>query len=223
MKVKLKILGGSHDGKELKIEVPEFIIGRGDDAHLRPKSDLISRQHCAVVIGESGASVRDMGSRNGTFLNGERIEGEQQLKLGDHLRVGKLEFEVIIDHGLGGTKRPKVRDVKDAAARTAASTKDDEDITDWLDEGDEAQRAQRSSDPDTRQFKLDDTNRGTTQPSPKETVEVEAEAEAGEEATEEKTKKKKKEYGKLPPRAGLETTDSRQAAAETLKKFFGRR
>ena len=44
MQVFLKIIGGKNDGREIKISVPEFVIGRGDTAHLKPSSDLVSRR-----------------------------------------------------------------------------------------------------------------------------------------------------------------------------------
>lgn len=221
MQVKLKVLHGSKAGREVKISVPEFIIGRGEGSHLRPRSDLISRHHCAIVVSESSVVVKDLNSRNGVIVNGERIDGEQQVKVGDHLKIGKLEFEIIIDHGLAGTKRPKVKDIKEAAARTAAADRDNEaeSITDWLEEADEAERSQRLSDPETRQFKLDETDRVVLENAAEETLE----SDESENKESEKEKQKKKEYGKLPPRKLVESKDSCEAASEMLKKFFNKR
>lgn len=221
MQVKLKVLHGSKAGREVKVSVPEFIIGRGEGAHLRPRSDLISRHHCVIVVNESGVLIRDLKSRNGTFLNGEQIDGEQPLKVGDHVKVGKLEFEILIDHSLGGTKRPKVKDVKEAAARTASGKKEGtEDVSTWLEEADEAERTQRLSDPETRQFKLDETDKVTLEQAAEETME-DAETDTSEEK--DKNKKKKKEYGKLPKVEKEATKDSCEAASDMLKNFFNRR
>jgi len=68
MQVFLKIIGGKNDGREIKISVPEFIIGRGDTAHLKPSSDLVSRRHCSIKVADGRVIVADMGSRNGTFV-----------------------------------------------------------------------------------------------------------------------------------------------------------
>ena len=129
MQVKLKVIGGKNDGREITISVPEFIIGRGDGAHLRPQSDLISRQHCMLKIENGKVIAKDMGSRNGTFVNGDRLEGEHQVAVGDRLRVGRLQFEILIDHAVAGSKKPKVEGVKEAAARAAggANANVDED------------------------------------------------------------------------------------------------
>ncbi|MFM8570079.1 MAG: FHA domain-containing protein, partial [Pirellula sp.] len=47
MKISLKVLSGNHEGKLIPIKEEKFFIGRGDDCHLRPKSESVSRRHCA--------------------------------------------------------------------------------------------------------------------------------------------------------------------------------
>jgi predicted component of type VI protein secretion system len=121
MEVKLRVLEGTNAGQEILLPVKKFFIGRAEECHLRPQSDLISRDHCAIVAEDAQAWVRDFGSKNGTFVNGERVRGEQPLKNGDRLRVGPLEFEVVLSTSVGGAKRPPVRDLKEAVARVAQS------------------------------------------------------------------------------------------------------
>jgi pSer/pThr/pTyr-binding forkhead associated (FHA) protein len=231
MRIKLIVLKGSNSGTEVKIPTPKCLIGRGDECHLRPKSDAISRRHCAILVKDSKVVIRDLKSRNGTYVNGERLKGDARLKGGEHVRIGPLEFEVMIDHSFGGEKKPVVRDVKDAAARAAKSSAHDEDITDWLDEADEMDRERRMADPDTRQFKLDETDRVALEEA-KEAANAETKEQPAEEETEEveseKTsffgpKKKKKEFGKLPDRPKTQDGTSQDAAADMLKKFFNRR
>lgn len=213
MQVRLKVIRGASEGAEIQLPRSEFVIGRSDGCHLRPHSDMVSRRHCAFEAGESKVVVRDLGSKNGTLVNGQRIEGEQTLRMGDVIKVGPLEFEVVIDHGLSAPKRPKVKDIKDAAARTSESGIgfDEGDITQWLEEADEEDRARRLADPETRQFKLD----------PQEQAALEKAA-ADNDADKKKGRPEKKEPGKLPQRTAQLPTDSREAAAETLKKFFNR-
>jgi predicted component of type VI protein secretion system len=156
-----------------------------------------------------------LGSRNGTIVNNEVIEGPRELKMGDHLKVGPLDFEVLIDHSLGGAKHPQVKSVQEAAARTAESaTKknggfDEADISSWLTEEDEAERARRIADPETRQYQL----------SAEEKKRLETAAEKREQE-EDKKKKKKKEYGKLPDRPQDRPKDTSDAAERMLRKFF---
>jgi pSer/pThr/pTyr-binding forkhead associated (FHA) protein len=121
MEVQLKVLVGNNVGQVLKVPGPKFFIGRAEDCHLRPGSDLVSRHHCVLMIDGTVVVVRDFGSKNGTLINGERIIGEAVLNNGDHLKVGPLEFEFQVIESLAGAKRPKVHSIKEAAVRTAES------------------------------------------------------------------------------------------------------
>ena len=71
MQVVLRVVGGKNDGREITIAVPRFIIGRGETAHLRPASDLVSREHCEILFGDGKVVINDLTSRNGTFVNGK--------------------------------------------------------------------------------------------------------------------------------------------------------
>lgn len=226
MAVKLVVTQGANAGKEIKIAKEQFVIGRGEDCHLRPKSDAISRKHCIIVINPSQVVLRDLGSKNGTYVNDERVEGERVLKSGDNLKIGPLDFQIMIDVGLGnGEKRSRVANVKEAAARTFDSSVVDEDVSAWLGELDEIDRVRKSADPDTRQFKLEETERVTLEEtSAKELTgkDLNQTVETDSKAAKFKVPDKKPP-GKLPPRAEAETANSRDAAAEMLKKFFNRR
>jgi len=231
MVVKLKVMHGPSAGKEIKIPKALFAIGRADECHLRPKSDAISRRHCEIEIKEAQAVVRDCGSKNGTYVNGDRVVGDRVLKPGDHLKVGPLEFEVVLEVGITGDKRPKVQDVKDAAMRTSDSSVIDSDISSWLE--DEIHRPKPSKPPgvdsDTRQFKLEETDRlalaGTAGPNDSDEKSKTSTGEATVNESLESLKKKleKREVAKLPPRQEASTATSRDAAADALKKFFNRR
>src|SRR5688572_27856717 len=117
MQVRLKILHGSNAGKEVKIPVPKCLIGRGDECHIKPQSDAVSRKHCVIITTENEVVVRDLHSRNGTFVNGERVGEESVLLTGDLVRVGPLEFELAIEHTAAKPKRSRVSDIKEAVAR----------------------------------------------------------------------------------------------------------
>jgi pSer/pThr/pTyr-binding forkhead associated (FHA) protein len=133
MDVKLKVIVGGSAGQEIAIPGPKFFIGRAEDCQLRPRSDLISRHHCALIIEENLVAVRDFGSKNGTHVNGERVAAERELKDGDILKVGPLEFEVSIKVSVTAKKRPKVTSVEEAATRTATTDFDlDSEVGEWL-------------------------------------------------------------------------------------------
>ena len=94
------------------------MIGRADDCALKPRSEMISRYHCAIVTEEGYAGVRDLGSKNGVYVNGERVYGERELTNGDALQIGPLQFEVVLSVALKGPAKPKVESIADAVART---------------------------------------------------------------------------------------------------------
>jgi pSer/pThr/pTyr-binding forkhead associated (FHA) protein len=97
MAVMLKVRGGKQDGRQIKIsQTKKYLIGRGEDCHLRPRCEQVGRHHCALMIEEPDVTIRDLGSANGTFVNGERVHFPLGLKTGDLIRVGTLEFEVFI-------------------------------------------------------------------------------------------------------------------------------
>jgi pSer/pThr/pTyr-binding forkhead associated (FHA) protein len=227
MQVRVKILHGSNAGQEVKIPTPKCLIGRGDECHLKPQSDAVSRKHCVIITTDTEVVVRDLNSRNGTFVNGERVGEESVLLSGDQLRVGPLEFEMVIEQTAARAKRPKVSDIKEAVARTAeggtsSATSDLGEVTDWLSELDDADRERRTTDPETRQFRLDDTTDRGTVVEAKEGATTDTKALPPDEA-QPKKKEKKPPPGKLPPRPGAQTKDSREAASDMLKKFFNRR
>jgi predicted component of type VI protein secretion system len=82
---------------------PEFLIGRATDCKVRIASEFVSRHHCGLVVDEDEGAVRvrDLGSRNGTFVNDEVVRGDCDLKDGDKLIVGYIPFEIHINEQAG--------------------------------------------------------------------------------------------------------------------------
>src|SRR5262245_20079379 len=97
MNMKLLVVQGRPRGKVLRFPFGEFLIGRGAECHIRPNSDWVSRQHCLLRVTPDGVFIRDLGSRNGTLVNGLRVVEERRLENGDQLQVGPLVFEVRVE------------------------------------------------------------------------------------------------------------------------------
>lgn len=74
-----------------------MIIGRQPDADIRIPLNEISRHHCELNLNGSKATIKDLGSSNGTYVNDKRIESETALKAGDRITVGPVLFVVQID------------------------------------------------------------------------------------------------------------------------------
>lgn len=150
MKLKLIVLAGAKEGLEIPLKKEKFLIGRAKECALRAGSEAISRRHCAVIRGEAGYTVRDLGSRNGTYVNDARITKEVPLNDGDELRVGPLKFRVTAaeakdvssqsaDSGAPPNtakprKQPPVKDVADVVERTISlsDSATEDDVTRWL-------------------------------------------------------------------------------------------
>ncbi len=235
MDMKLRVDSGKNVGQEIRIPGKIFIIGRGDDCQLRAGSDMISRHHCQLMVEDSYAAVRDLGSKNGTFVNGEQISGEVQLKPGDKLKVGPLEFEIILAAGLTGKKHPPVHGVREAAARSANSaTHTEDDIAQWLMD-DHSKPSPAAATQDTKQVRLTtDTEeiRAMGAPSPKPNPAAKpapAQADSGEHEAKRtvfgSAAKPQKVYGKLPtndPSADA-AKDSREAATRMIEQLRKKR
>ena len=220
MQVSLKVVSGTHEGKVIPIKDEKFLIGRGESCQLRPKSESISRKHCAIVQKDGRLLLVDLKSRNGTFINEKQVSSDKAkiLKNGDRLRCGQLEFEILLEVGIANSKQPEVQSVKEAAGRMTEQSNQDSkesvDIGSWLSEADQIDR---SVEFDTRQVAMEET----TQLEGTQIAEVEAAAPL---PTKHK-RPEKREPIKLPKQVvtGPASKDTKDAASETLKKYFGGR
>jgi pSer/pThr/pTyr-binding forkhead associated (FHA) protein len=121
MDVHLKVLHGKPRGHCLRFGPGEFVFGRGPECHVRPNSELVSRQHCMLKVLSDGAlSIRDLGSANGTLVNGARLLGERPLQIGDTLQVGPVVLQVVRPPTVPGPSAPDtMRKPNPAASETA--------------------------------------------------------------------------------------------------------
>jgi two-component system, cell cycle response regulator len=83
----LVVLQGTNVGEMHKIEGPEVVIGRAMSAGVRLNDDGISRRHCRVISIGGQVIIEDLGSANGTLVNGEMVQ-HHALKEGDKIRLG---------------------------------------------------------------------------------------------------------------------------------------
>jgi two-component system response regulator AtoC len=79
----------------------ELTVGRADDATLSIDDERVSRRHFSIAWRDGALSVRDLGSRNGTFVNGRRVDAERRLRAGDIVTAGPVRVLV------GGTPPPE--------------------------------------------------------------------------------------------------------------------
>ncbi len=97
MKLSLVVkAAGKLEGQVIPITLSQFVVGRDPQCHLRPASPMISKRHCALLVRDGKAYIRDFGSTNGTFLNDQPVKDEAELHANDRLKIGPLVFEVRI-------------------------------------------------------------------------------------------------------------------------------
>jgi transcriptional regulator with GAF, ATPase, and Fis domain len=80
-------IGGPLKGAAFPLPAGEVSIGRDSSNHLWAPDPALSRRHCVVVASGEQVSIRDLGSRNGTLINGVPIE-QQQMRHGDQIYIG---------------------------------------------------------------------------------------------------------------------------------------
>jgi pSer/pThr/pTyr-binding forkhead associated (FHA) protein len=228
MQVKLRIIKGPNQGKEIRIPSPRCIIGRGEGCHIKAKSDAVSRQHCEIVSTDKEVLVRDLKSRNGTLVNDERTEGDTPLLSGDILRVGPLEFEVIVEVEAKVTAGAvsEIKDVLEKAAGAPVSNTTTVELNSkvdkWLNDAD----ARAKGTPETRQFKFDETDSGLTGilskiPFLNQGSKSQEEIKAEEEKKKKEEEEKQKLHEKFASGNREKTKNSREAAGDFLKRMFG--
>lgn len=97
MRVTLHVVAGPQTGREFTFDQHDtFMIGRSEDAQFcLPHDRFFSRHHCILEIAPPQTFLRDLGSTNGTFVNGLRVE-TAHLKHGDRIQGGETVLEVKV-------------------------------------------------------------------------------------------------------------------------------
>ena len=213
----LKSSDGASAGTDVEIRKRRFLIGSSPDCHLCCPSSSISDRHCEVhVVSGNQIKVIDLGSESGTYVNGSPVVGEQSLQIHDLLRVGRLEFELVIDHKApSGKKTSKRAEAKTPVAKTPAAKPAqtlEGAISDLLVRADEEERRQRLGNVEALKFRLEPSDEAGTQD------EVAEDGTSDQESTK---PPQKLPPGKLPPVPKRASKDSISAAEEGLRRLFG--
>ena len=80
----------SSPSREFELTKSEITIGREDNVDLTIPSSAVSRRHARITRNEDGYVLEDLGSSNGTFVNGQKLNGPRPLRSGDKIRLGQV-------------------------------------------------------------------------------------------------------------------------------------
>ena len=102
-------------GNDHRLMDGEHILGRDHGAWIVLSKSTVSRRHAKIVVTERGATIEDLASRNGTFLNTRRIVSLQTLEDGDRIAIGGLTLTYQKRNGTTATATREGTDVPDPA------------------------------------------------------------------------------------------------------------
>jgi DNA-binding winged helix-turn-helix (wHTH) protein len=92
------------DGREIHLDDGENVIGREPEAAIWIDDSSVSRRHARIVVGPDGATLEDLGSKNGTKLQGKRIEDVARLTDRDVVQIGPASMVVRVYRAAGTTE-----------------------------------------------------------------------------------------------------------------------
>jgi hypothetical protein len=113
----LRFISGKYQGGEYPLgDAGELIIGRASDLDMVLIEDMVSRKHAKIILAAGTITISDLGSTNGTFVNGEKVK-RARLKEGDRLLIGTSILKLVSRSG--GAVDAKA--AQQALERTAAA------------------------------------------------------------------------------------------------------
>jgi pSer/pThr/pTyr-binding forkhead associated (FHA) protein len=121
----LLVQNGKMKGRRVNLGPGSYLLGRDVQCQICIGSPRVSRLHCEFTVGLTDIAVRDVGSRNGTIVNGLVIDDSVTLKVGDIVDVGPVQLELITT-----SASPR----KGAAPHVADEALVADSIVDWLQE-----------------------------------------------------------------------------------------
>src|SRR5450755_1457684 len=83
----LRFISEKYQGGEVPLNRKELVVGRSSDLDLVLIEDMVSRRHARFLVDGTAVTLQDLGSTNGTFVNGEKVK-QSRLSPGDRILIG---------------------------------------------------------------------------------------------------------------------------------------
>lgn len=97
MDVNLVLFKKDGTNKSFRLPSAVTVIGRRQESDLCIPLMVVSRRHCELNLEKGRLKLRDLGSRNGTYINGQRVD-QAEVNPGDKIQIGPITFAVQIDN-----------------------------------------------------------------------------------------------------------------------------
>ncbi|MGV3625392.1 MAG: FHA domain-containing protein [Archangium sp.] len=125
--LKIEITAGPDAGKKKKFKGVRMVIGRTPGVDLQLSDQSVSRRHVELIYGDDGVMLKDLGSGNGTKVNGTKV-AEKKLEHGDEIHIGKTKMK-FVDELAAFKKAREEQEAKEAEKKAAAEKKEEEPKT----------------------------------------------------------------------------------------------
>src|SRR5579883_2009968 len=117
----LRFISGKYQGGEFPLRMDrEIIIGRSSDLDMVLVEDMVSRKHAKIATTSGQVLIQDLGSTNGTFVNGEKIK-KVRLKEGDRILIGTSIIKLVAVEGSAPVEAMSEGEARDKLAAKADS------------------------------------------------------------------------------------------------------
>ena len=129
----LRFISGKYQGGEFPLDREEIVLGRASDLEVVLAEDMVSRRHARILCRDAHITIEDLGSTNGTFVNGEKIKSAA-LKVGDRILIGTSILKVFSLDGSAPMPPPRRSDSasRSQAPKTMSGAIDEIPIPDLL-------------------------------------------------------------------------------------------
>lgn len=119
MRLALRFISGKYQGGEFPLEADrEIIVGRSSDLDMVLVEEMVSRRHARIQLVGGAVNIDDLGSTNGTFVNGERVT-HAELQEGDRVLIGSNILKVVTTDGAAPTPANEQAHMNRTASRSS--------------------------------------------------------------------------------------------------------